>query len=152
MVRRSRGLGVFSASIVAMVAASALPAMGNPVATVRVSNGSGTFDLAYVTSASSLGGFVTSDNAPQATIARGTNDAYTVTSASAQALAGVLIYRVDGDPSRECTFRYTLTFTGARYTLAGDARATWTGPVKCTVTTTSPDKAKGDFSVSFTMQ
>jgi hypothetical protein len=152
MVRRSRDLGVFSASIAAMVAASALPAMGNPVATVRVSNGSGTFDLAYVTSASSLGGFVTSDNAPQATIARGTNDAYTVTSASAQALAGVLIYRVDGDPSRECTFRYTLTFTGARYTLAGDARATWTSPVKCTVTTTSPDKAKGDFSVTFTMQ
>jgi len=43
------------------------------------------------------------------------SDAYTVTSASAQALAGVLIYRVEGDPSRECTFRYTLTFSGARY-------------------------------------
>lgn len=152
MVRGSRGQGVFSASIVAMVAASALPAMGNPVAGVRVTNASGAFDLAYVSSASSLGGYVTSDNPPQATVARGTTDAYTITSASAQALAGVLIYRVDGDPSRECTFRYTLTFAGGRYTLAGDARATWTGPVKCTVTTTSPDKAKGDFSVTFTMQ
>jgi hypothetical protein len=152
MVRRSRIQGVFSASIVAILAASVLPAVANPVATVRVSNASPAFDLAYVTSASSLGGFVTSENAPQVTIARGTSDAYTITSASAQALAGVLIYRVDGDPSRECTFRYTLTFSGARYALAGDARATWTGPVKCTVTTTSPDKTKGDFSVSFTMQ
>jgi hypothetical protein len=152
MVRRSRDLGVFSASIAAMVAASALPAMGNPVATVRVSNGSGTFDLAYVSSASSLGGYVTSDNAPQATVAHGTSDAFTITSASVQALAGVLIYRVAGDPSRECTFRYTLTFAGGRFTLAGDARATWTSPVKCSATTTGPDKAKGDFSVTFTMQ
>jgi hypothetical protein len=152
MIYRSRDLGVFSASIAAMVAASALPAMGNPVAAVRVSNGSGTFDLAYVSSASSLGGYVTSDNAPQVTVARGTSDAYTITSASAQALAGVLIYRVADDPSRECTFRYTLTFTGARYALTGEARATWTSPVKCTVTTTGPDKAKGDFSVTFTMQ
>jgi len=143
---------VFSASIAVIVAAATLPAMGNPVAAVRVTNASSTFDLAYVTSASSLGGYVTSETPPQVTVARGTSDAYTVTSASAQALAGVLIYRVDGDPSRECTFRYTLTYTGTRYSLAGDARATWTGPVRCTVTTTSPDKTKGDFSVTFTMQ
>ena len=129
-----------------------LPAVANPVAAVRVSNAASAFDLAYVNSASSLGGYVTSENAPQAAIARGTSDAYTITSASAQALAGVLIYRVDGDPSRECTFRYTLTYTGSRYALAGEARATWTSPVKCTVTTTIPDKTKGDFNVTFTMQ
>lgn len=152
MVGRTRAPGVFSASIAVIVAAATLPAMGNPVAAVRVTNASSTFDLAYVTSASSLGGYVTSEAPPQVTIARGTSDAYTITSASVQALAGVLIYRVDGDPSRECTFRYTLTYTGTRYSLAGDARATWTGPVRCTVTTTSPDKTKGDFSVTFTMQ
>lgn len=152
MVRRSRDSRVFGASIVAMLTATALPAMGNPVAAVRVTNASGAFDLAYVSSASSLGGYVTSENAPLATVVRGTSDAYTITSASAQALAGLLIYRVDGDPSRECTFRYTLTYTGVRYTLTGDARATWTGQVKCTVTTTTPDKTKGDFSVTFTMQ
>ena len=152
MIRRSRNLGVFSASIAAMVAASVLPAMGNPVAGVHVSNASGTFDLAYVSSASSLGGYVTSDNVPQPIVAHGTTDAYTITSASAQALAGVLIYRVADDPSRECTFRYTLIFSGGRYTLAGEARATWTSPVKCTATTTGPDKAKGDFTVTFTMQ
>jgi hypothetical protein len=138
--------------VVAVVAGTAFPAAANPVAAIRVSNASTAFDLSYAASASTLGGYVTSDNAPLATIARQSADAFTIASASAQALAGELIYRAAGDPTRECTFRYTLVYTGARYVLAGVARASWTGQVACTVTTTGPDKAKGDFSVTFTMK
>jgi hypothetical protein len=134
------------------VLAAALPAVANPVAGVRVTNGSAAFDLAYAASASALGGYVTSDNTPLATIPRQATDAFTIASTSAKALAGELIYRAVGDTARECTFRYTLTYAGGRYVLTADARASWTGQVTCTATASVPDKAKGDFSVTFTMK
>ena len=123
-----------------------------PVASVRVTNAATGFDLGYAASASSLGGYITSDNAPETTVPRGTTDAFTITSTSAHALAGALIYRAAGDPARECTFRYTLTYAGGRFVLTTDARASWTGPVSCTVASTGPDKTKGDFGVTFTMK
>ncbi|MEA2688816.1 MAG: hypothetical protein QOD51_1423 [Candidatus Eremiobacteraeota bacterium] len=150
MFRRSsaaRSLGT-----VAVVLATGLPAGANPVAGVRVANGSAAFELAYAASASALGGYVTSDNAPLATIPRQTTDAFTIASTSAKALAGELIYRAAGEPARECTFRYTLAFAGGRYVLTTDARASWTGQVTCTAAPSVPDKAKGDFSVTFTMK
>jgi hypothetical protein len=119
---------------------------------VRVTNAATGFDLAYAVSASSLGGYVTSDNAPLSTVSRQTTDAFTIASTSAKALAGELIYRAAGDPTRECTFRYSLAFTGGRFVLTADARASWTGQAACTVTTTGPDKTKGDFGVTFTMK
>jgi hypothetical protein len=137
---------------VSLVLAAVLPAGANPVAGVRVTNGSAAFELAYAASASTLGGYVTSDNAPLATIPRQTTDAFTIASASVKALAGELIYRAAGEPARECTFRYTLAYTGGRFVLTADARASWTGQVTCTATSSVPDKAKGDFSVTFTMK
>jgi hypothetical protein len=137
---------------VSFVLAAAMPACANPVAGIRVTNGSAAFELAYAASASTLGGYVTSDNAPLATIPRQTTDAFTIASASAKALAGEVIYRVAGEPSRECTFRYSLAFAGGRYVLTADARASWTGQVTCTAAAAVPDKAKGDFSVTFTMK
>ena len=150
MFRRSsaaRSLGT-----VAVVLTTALPAAANPVAGIRVTNGSTAFDLAYAASASSLGAYVTSDNAPLATIPRSATDAFTIASASAKALAGEVIYRAAGEPTRECTFRYTLAYAGGRFVLTADARASWTGSVACTASTTGPDKVKGDFSVTFTMK
>jgi len=132
--------------------ATAGAAAANPTAGVHVTDGATTFDLVYAASASTLGGYVTSDNAPLATIPRGTTDAFTIASTSARALAGALIYRAVDDPARECTFRYTLTYTGGRFVLSTDARASWTGPVTCTAATTPPDKTKGDFTVTFTMK
>jgi hypothetical protein len=150
MFRRSsaaRSLGT-----IGIVFAAALPAAANPVAAVRVTNGSAAVELAYAASASSLGGYVTSDNAPLATIPRQTTDAFTLASVSAKALAGELIYRAAGEPARECTFRYTLAYAGGRFVLTADARASWTGQVTCTATAAGPDKTKGDFSVTFTMK
>ena len=145
--RAARSLGA-----IAFVLIGALPAAANPVGVIRVANGSGSFELAYAASASTLGGYVTSDNAPLATIPRSTTDAFTITSTSAKALAGELIYRVAGEPSRECTFRYTLAFAGGRFTLTTDARASWTGQVACSAAASGPDKTKGDFGVTFTMK
>lgn len=145
--RAGRSLGA-----IAFLLIGTLPAAANPVGVIRVANGSGSFDLAYAASASALGGYVTSENAPLATIPRSATDAFTITSTSARALAGELIYRVAGEPSRECTFRYTLTFGGGRFTLATDARASWTGQVTCGASASSPDKTKGDFTVTFTMR
>ena len=150
MIRRSQAL--CSLGALAVTVTAALPAGSNPVAGVRVTNAATGFDLAYAASASTLGGYVTSDNDPRSTIARQTSDAFTIASTSAKLLAGELIYRVAGEPTRECTFRYSLAFTGGRFVLTADARASWTGQVACTVTTTGPDKTKGDFSVSFTMK
>ncbi|MDB5073550.1 MAG: hypothetical protein JWM87_4661 [Candidatus Eremiobacteraeota bacterium] len=131
----------------------AAPAAGaNPVAAVRVTNGSAAFELAYAASASALGGYVTSDNTPLATIPRQATDAFTIASTSAKALAGELIYRAVNDPARECTFRYTLAYAGGRFVLTADARASWTGQAACTATASVPDKAKGDFTVTFTMK
>ncbi len=127
-------------------------AAANPTAAVRVANAATAFDLVYAASASTLGGYVTSDNAPLPTIPRGTTDAYTIASTSARALAGALIYRAVDDPARECTFRYTLTYAGGRFALSTDARASWTGQVTCTAASTPPDKTKGDFTVTFTMK
>ncbi|HEY0396339.1 MAG TPA: hypothetical protein VGD01_17820 [Candidatus Elarobacter sp.] len=119
---------------------------------IRVANASAAFELVYAASASTLGGYVTSDNAPLATVPRQTTDAFTLASTSAATLAGALIYRAAGDPARECTFRYTVAFAGGRYTLVTDARASWTGQVTCVAAASGPDKAKGDFSVTFTMR
>jgi hypothetical protein len=138
------------ATLAAAMAAG--PAGANPAAGVRVTNAAAGFDLAYAASASTLGGYITSDNAPEATVPRGTTDAFTITSTSARILAGALIYRASGDPARECTFRYTLAFAGGRFVLTTDARASWTGEASCTAVSTAPDKAKGDFSVTFTMK
>lgn len=148
MFRRSSAvplLGTFAVLV-------ALPAGANPVAGVHVTNGSAAFDLAYAASASTLGGYVTSDNAPLVVIPRSAADAFTIASTSATALAGALIYRAAGDPARECTFRYVLAFAGGRFVLTTDARASWTGQVTCTATASPPDKTKGDFSVTFTMR
>jgi hypothetical protein len=150
MFRRSSAAR--SIGTIGIVLAATVPAAANPAASVRVTNGSAAFELAYAASASSLGGYVTSDNTPLATIPRGSTDAFTLASASAKALAGELIYRAAGEPTRECTFRYTLAYTGGRFVLSADARASWTGQVTCTATVSGPDKAKGDFSVSFTMR
>jgi hypothetical protein len=150
MFRRSQALCSLGAVAVALTAV--LPALANPVAGVRVTNAATGFDLAYAASASSLGGYVTSDNAPLSTVPRQTTDAFTIASTSAKVLAGELIYRAAGEPTRECTFRYSLAFTGGRFVLTADARASWTGQVACTVTTTGPDKTKGDFGVTFTMK
>ncbi len=150
MFRRSQALCSLGAVVVVLTAA--LPAAPNPVAGVRVTNAATAFDLVYAASASTLGGYVTSDNAPLATIPRQTADAFTIASASAKTLAGALIYRAADEPTRECTFRYSLAFTGGRFVLTADARASWTGQAACTVTTTGPDKTKGDFSVTFTMK
>lgn len=110
MFRRSSAARFFGATAVVLV--TGLPAAANPVAGIRVTNGSAAFELAYAASASSLGGYVTSDNTPLAAIPRQTTDAFTVASTTAQALAGALIYRAAGEPARECTFRYTLAFAG----------------------------------------
>jgi hypothetical protein len=150
MFRRSSVVGLFVA--VSIAAASASPSTANPAAAVRVTNGSASFDVVYATSASTLGGYVTSDNPPLATIPRQTSDAYTIASPSAKALAGELIYRAAGEPTRECTFRFTLTYAGGRFVLTADARASWTGQVTCSATTSGPDKTKGDFGVTFTMK
>jgi hypothetical protein len=150
MFRRSQAL--CSLGAIAVVLTAALPAVANPVAGVRVTNAATGFDLAYAVSASSLGGYVTSDNAPLSTVSRQTTDAFTIASTSGKALAGELIYRAAGEPTRECTFRYSLTFTGGRFVLTADARASWTGQAACTVMTTGPDKTKGDFGVTFTMK
>jgi len=150
MFRRSQAL--CSLGAIAVVLTAALPAVANPVAGVRVTNAATGFDLAYAASASSLGGYVTSDNAPLSMVPRQTTDAFTIASTSAKALAGELIYRAAGEPTRECTFRYSLAFTGGRFVLTADARASWTGQAACTVTTTGPDKTKGDFGVTFTMK
>ena len=150
MFRRSqaaRALGTMAFAL-----ASAQPAGANPVGVIRVANASGAFELVYAASASTLGGYVTSDNAPLAAVPRQTTDAFTITSTSAKGLAGDLIYRAAGDAARECTFRYTLVFAGGRFTLAADARASWTGQVTCSASVTGPDKTKGDFSVTFTMR
>ncbi len=136
----------------AVAMATGSPVAANPAAGVRVTNAAAGFDLAYASSASTLGGYVTSDNAPLATVPRGTTDAFTVTSTSARALAGALVYRAVDDPARECTFRYTLTYAGGRFVLLTDARASWTAQAVCTATPTGPDKAKGDFGVTFTMK
>jgi hypothetical protein len=152
MFRRSRGRHRLGASFIALSMSLAAPAAANPAVAVRIANASTQFELAYAASASTLGGFVTSDNGPLATIPRQSNDAFMLASASANAIAGELIYRAAGDRTRECTFRYTLAHTGTRFVLTTDARATWTGQVRCTATATGPDKTKGDFSVSFTMQ
>lgn len=136
----------------AVAMATGSPVAANPAAGVRVTNAAAGFDLAYASSASTLGGYVTSDNAPLTIVPRGTADAFTITSTSARTLAGVLVYRAADDPARECTFRYTLTYAGGRFVLATDARGTWTGPVACTAGSTGPDKAKGDFTVTFTMR
>ena len=145
--RAPRSLGT-----IVFVLIGALPAAANPVGVIRVADGSGSFDLVYAASASTLGGYVTSENAPLATIPRSTTDAFTITSTSAKALAGELIYRVAGEPARECTFRYTLAFAGGRFALTTDARPSWTGPVACSAAASGPDKAKGDFTVTFTMR
>jgi hypothetical protein len=150
MFRRSSAARLLGT--IGIVLAAALPAAANPVAAVHVTNSSTAFELAYAASASSLGGYVTSDNAPLATIPRQITDAFTVASTSAKALAGELIYRAAGETTRECTFRYTLAYTGGRFVLSADARASWTGQVTCTATVSGPDKAKGDFGVSFTMK
>jgi hypothetical protein len=152
MFGRSLGRGLLGVSFVVLVTVAAVEAGANPVVTVRVTNASTAFDLAYAASASTLGGYVTSDNGPLATIPRQTGDAYTITSASPKAIAGELFYRAAGDPTRECTFRYTLSYAGTKFVLTADARASWTGQVRCGATTSALDKTKGDFTVTLTMQ
>jgi hypothetical protein len=152
MFGRSLGRDVLGVSFVVLATVAAVPARANPAVTVRVANASTAFDLAYAASASTLGGYVTSDNAPLATIPRQTGDTYTITSASPRAIAGELIYRAAGDPTRECTFRYTLSYAGTKFVLTTDARASWTGQVRCAATTSALDKTKGDFTVTLTMQ
>ena len=152
MFGRSLGRELLGVSFVALATVTTVPASAPPVVTVRVTNASTAFDLAYAASASTLGGYVTSDNAPLATIPRQTGDTYIITSASAKAIAGELIYRVAGDPTRECTFRYTLTYAGTKFVLTTGARASWTGQVRCAATASALDKTKGDFTVTLTMQ
>jgi hypothetical protein len=152
MFGRAFAVAVLGVSLIAPATAAAGPATAHPVVTVRVANASSAFDLAYAASASTLGGYVTSDNAPLSTIPRQTSDTYAITSAGAQAIAGVLVYRAAGDPTRECTFRYTLTYAGTKFVVTADARASWTGQVRCAATATGLDKTKGDFTVSLTMQ
>ncbi|HEY0614929.1 MAG TPA: hypothetical protein VGC96_09830, partial [Candidatus Elarobacter sp.] len=91
MFRRSRAAGSLGA--LALVLATSIPAAANPAGVIRVTNGSSAFELAYAASASTLGGYVTSDNAPLPTIPRQITDTFTIASASAQTLAGALIYR-----------------------------------------------------------
>ena len=152
MFGRSLGRDSLGAWFVALATVTTVPATAHPVVTVRVTNASTAFDLAYAASASTLGGYVTSDNAPLATIPRQTGDTYTITSASAKAIAGELFYRAAGDPTRECTFRYTLSYAATKFVLTTDARASWTGQVRCAATASAFDKTKGDFTVSLTMQ
>ena len=152
MFGRSLGRGALGVTFVVLATVATVPAQANPVVTVRVTNASTVFDLAYAASASTLGGYVTSDNDPLATIPRQTGDTYSITSASAKAIAGELFYRAAGDPTRECTFRYTLTYAGTKFVLTADARASWTGQVRCAATTSALDKTKGDFTVTLTMQ
>jgi len=153
MFRRSRGRRTPGAMLVlCLLAPSVSAAAANPAANVRVTDASARFDLAYAASASALGGYVTSENAPLAVVPRQSADAYTITSASARALAGELIYRAVADPTRECTFRYTLTYAGTKFILTTDAHASWTGAVTCVATTSTFDKNTGTFSVTFTMQ
>ncbi len=152
MFGRSLGRDSLGAWFVALATVATVPATTRPVVTVRVTNASTAFDLAYAASASTLGGYVTSDNAPLGTIPRQTGDTYSVTSASPKAVAGELIYRAAGDPTRECTFRYTLSYAGTKFVLTTDARASWTGQVRCAATASGLDKAKGDFTVILTMQ
>jgi hypothetical protein len=152
MFGRSLARDALGVTFVVLAAVATVPAQANPVVTVRVTNASTVFDLAYAASASTLGGYVTSDNAPLATIPRQTGDTYTITSASAKAIAGELFYRAAGDPTRECTFRYRLSYAGTKFVLTADARASWTGQVRCAATTSALDKSKGDFTVTLTMQ
>ena len=152
MFRRSCGASGVAAVSAALATAIGLPASANPVVSVRIGNASSAFDLAYAASASSLGGFVTSENVPLATIPRQTGDSYAVTSTSPRAIAGALIYRAAGEPTRECTFRYTLSYAGTKFVVAVDARASWTGQVRCTAAASALERTKGDFTVTFTMQ
>lgn len=150
MFRRSRAARSLGGLCLAL--AMGTSAAANPVASIKVTNGLASADLAYVASASALGGYVSSDNTPLATIPRQSTDAFTVASTSAHALAGELIYRTAGDPSRECTFRYTLVFAGGRYALSVEGRVSWTGQVACTASASVPDKTGGNFAVTFTMK
>ena len=100
----------------------------------------------------SFGWTITSPTGSLATIPRQTGDTYTITSASAKAIAGELFYRAAGDPTRECTFRYTLSYAGTKFVLTTGARASWTGQVRCAATASALDKSKGDFTVTLTMQ
>jgi hypothetical protein len=152
MFGRSLGRAVLGVSFAVLATVAAEAARANPAVTVRVANASTAFDLAYAASASTLGGYVTSDNAPLATIPRQTGDTFTITSASPKAIAGELIYRAVGDPTRECTFWYTLSYAGTKFVLTAGARASWTGQVRCAATTSGLDKTKGDFTVALTMQ
>jgi hypothetical protein len=72
MFGRSLGRAVLGVPFVALASVAAVPVTAHPVVTVRVANASSAFDLAYAASASTLGGYVTSDNAPLATIPRQT--------------------------------------------------------------------------------
>ena len=152
MFGRSLGRDVLGVSFVVLATVATVPATANPVVTVRVTNASTAFDLAYAPSASTLGGYVTSENAPLVTIPRQTGDTYTITSASARAIAGELFYRAALDSTRECTFWYTLSYTGTKFVLTTGARASWTGQVRCVATSSALDKTKGDFTVTLTMQ
>jgi len=145
MIRRS-------ALAIAVTAATPVPAPVNPVVSIHVTNASPASELAYVASASTLGGYVVSDTDPAPTIAHGTTDAYTVKSASVRAIAGQLIYRAVNDTAHECTFDYVLTYAGSRYTVTARARASWTGAATCTSAVSGLDKSTGNFSVTFTMQ
>lgn len=147
-----RSRGAWPTATLAVALAAAGQAGVNPVAGVRVTNAATGFDLAYAASASTLGGYVTSDDGPRPLVAHETTDTFAITSTSARALAGVLIYRAAGEPTRECTFRYTLAYAGGRFVLTVDARASWTGQATCTALSTGPDKSKGDFTVTFTMR
>ena len=157
--RRSEWCGMFervrirrSAFAAAVVAAAAVPAPVTPVVSIHVTNASPVSDLAYVASASSLGGYVVSDNDPAATIAHGSTDAYTVKSANVRAIAGELIYRAATDSAHECTFDYVLVYAGKRFTVTTRARASWTGAAVCTCAATGLDQSTGNFSLTFTMQ
>ncbi len=157
--RRSEWCGLFeremirrSALAIAVTTATAAPAPVNPLVSIHVVNASPGSDLTYVASASTLGGYVVSDNDPESTIAHGTTDAYTVKSASVRTIAGELIYRASADSAHECTFDYTLVYAGKRFAVTARARASWTGAASCSCAATGLDQSTGNFSVTFTMQ
>jgi anti-sigma factor ChrR (cupin superfamily) len=141
-----------SAIAIAVATATAAPAPVNPVVSVHVTNASPVADITYVASASTLGGYIVSDNDPGATISHGTTDAYTVKSANVKAIAGELIYRAANDSAHECTFDYVLVYAGKRFTATTRARASWTGAAVCTSSSSGLDQSTGNFSVTFTMQ
>ncbi len=157
--RRSEWCGLFeramirrSAFAIAVSTATAAPAPVSPVVSIRVVNASPGSDLTYVASASTLGGYVVSDNDPAPTVAHGATDAYTVKSASVRTIAGELIYRAAADTAHECTFDYTLVYAGKRYAVTTRARASWIGTASCTCAASGLDQSTGNFSVTFTMQ